>query len=90
MRRQVAHEDGLIAALGPLVSKVVLQRLAGDSRQRQDILTAALRSLERDRALAPVDVGQLQVVDLDAAQAEVERQSDDGQTAPRRRYGCGE
>ena len=82
MRCQAAHEHGAVAGLGSFVSQVGLQGPACHHRQGEQILATRLRALERDGTHAPVDVGQLQPADLDAAQAQVERQTDDGITAP--------
>ena len=90
MRRQLAHEYGSVAGLGSFVSQVGLQGSACDHRQGQQILATRLRALERDGTEAPVDVGQLQPADLDAAQAQIERKADDGITALGRRQRIGE
>ena len=82
MRRQAAHEHGWVAGLGSFVSQVGLQGSACHHRQGQQILATGLRALKRDGTDAPVDVGQLQPADLDAAQAQIERQADYGITAP--------
>ena len=67
------------------MADVGLQRPARLHGQRQDFLLARLRTLERDSALAPVNVGQLKPVDLDTAQSQVQRQTDDGVAPPSRR-----
>jgi hypothetical protein len=90
MRRQASHEHCCVAGLGSFVTQVGLQGSACDHRQGQQILATGLRALERDGAQAPVDASQLQPTDLDAAQAQVERQADDGITAPGRRQHIGE
>ena len=63
-----------LVVLRTFVPQIGGQRLAGGRRQRQDVLAARLRALERDGAGAPVDVGQLELGDLAAAQPQVQRQ----------------
>jgi len=81
MGRKAAHEHGGVAGLGALIPKVGLQGPTGDHWQGQQVLAARLRALERDGALAPIDIGQMQPADLDTAQSQIECQADDGITA---------
>ena len=80
-----AHEYRRIACLGAFVSQICLQRPSGARWQGQDILSFRLRAFEGYRASKPINIGQLQTIDLDAAQPQVERESDDGVTSVRRR-----
>ncbi len=85
-RRQATNEHGRVGGLRPLVAQIARQRSTGARRQRQDVLAMRLRAPERDGAGTPVDVGQLQLSHLAAAQSQVQCAAHDGVAAPR----CGQ
>ena len=65
--RALANEYRPITGLWPFVADVGFQRFASYGGERQNVLAPRLGALERDDAHAPVDVVQLQLIDLDAA-----------------------
>ena len=72
-RCQTANEDRRVGGLRALVAQVVGERMTGERRQRQDILTTGLGAPERHGTVAPVDVGELQLGHFAAAQPHVQR-----------------